>query len=161
MSNKNDEILPLAIHLLSLRAQSRFELHQKLLKKFPEEGEEVEKVLNRCQELGYLNDAQFAQDFLHYQIQRKPQGNLLLRHELRRKGIADVLIEQALTEISPSENVRAESAGEKKWQTYSVDLSFQKKKEKLFRFLQSRGFLAGAIQKFLEKKEGEEKNFPF
>jgi len=159
MDNKNDEIISLAIRLLSLRAQSTSELRQKLLRKFPEEEEGVEEVLHRCQKLGYLNDEQFAQDFLHYQIQRKPQGNLLLRHELRKKGISDDLIEQALSENSSSEEGRADSAGEKKWNTFSGDLPFQKKKEKLFRFLQSRGFLAGAIQKFLIKKEKEESDF--
>lgn len=108
-----------AIRLLSLRDHSVAELRQKLLRgKFQgptlkggalatgsrqrREGSDpdiVDQVIEKLISQGLLDDARFAQNFLRYQLERRPQGPALLTAKLRAKGLSSDLIQTSLRSL--------------------------------------------------------------
>lgn len=58
----------------------------------------VEQVLARCRELGYLNDAEFAKVMVQGRLLRDGWGPWKVRAELSHRGVAEALIETALSE---------------------------------------------------------------
>ncbi|SHI27641.1 regulatory protein RecX [Ferrimonas marina] len=88
--------LAAAVGLLSRRDHSRGELQQKLrLRGFSVD--EIQAAVERVTELGYLDDARFAQLFVRYRSQGG-KGPMRLRMELRERQVADELIRSALTQ---------------------------------------------------------------
>jgi SOS response regulatory protein OraA/RecX len=55
-----------------------------------------EEVVVRLVELGYLDDLAYAQAWVEGRDRARPRGEVALRRELSRRGVADVLIEQVL-----------------------------------------------------------------
>lgn len=77
--------------------RSRFELEQAMTKK----GVEVESqadVLKNLEELGFLNDRQFAEAWVRNRDKLSPRGPALLKRELQEKGITEQIIGEVLAE---------------------------------------------------------------
>lgn len=58
-----------------------------------------EKILERAQKERLLNDMQFSQLWVENRVAFHPRGKRLLSYELRKKGIADELIQDATSGI--------------------------------------------------------------
>jgi regulatory protein len=87
-----------ALRLLGVRARSQAEIRKRLHDKdFP--SSEVESVVGRLHAAGLLDDADFAAQWVHSRHRHSGKGRTALRHELRQKGVADPLIEQALDQV--------------------------------------------------------------
>ncbi len=87
-----------AFRLLGQRNYSEQEIRRKLeLARFHEEI--IERTIARCRELGYLDDAKFARDFVKAQLSRRPQGKLRLRPALLRKGVSAKQADEILGEV--------------------------------------------------------------
>lgn len=87
------KVLNRAMRFLSLRPHSEHELRVKLARK-DVEPELIEEAFERLRELGYLDDAAFARQWIEERGRRR--GTVLLRAELRRKKVADEIIEESL-----------------------------------------------------------------
>ena len=86
-----------AIELLMRKPQSRKELWRKLLEWEASE-EEASAICGRMEELGYLNEAEYAGRIVrHYAA--KGFGERKLRDELYRRGIPRELWDEALSQI--------------------------------------------------------------
>lgn len=86
-----------AIELLMRKPQSRKELGRKLLE-WEASQEEAEAICDRLEELGYLNEAEYAGRIVrHYAA--KGFGERKLRDELYRRGVPRELWEDALAQI--------------------------------------------------------------
>jgi len=86
-----------AIELLMRKPQSRKELGRKLLE-WGASQEEASAVCDRMEELGYLNEAEYAGRIVrHYAA--KGFGERKLRDELYRRGIPKELWEDALDQV--------------------------------------------------------------
>ena len=86
-----------AIELIMRKPQSRKELGRKLLEWEASE-EEAEAICDRMEELGYLNEREYAGRIVrHYAA--KGFGERKLRDELYRRGIPRELWEEALSQI--------------------------------------------------------------
>ena len=83
-----------AIELLSRKPQSRRELERKLTQWEASE-EETAALCDRMEELGYLNDAEYAAKVVHH-YSAKGFGVRKLRDELYRRGVPRDLWEEAL-----------------------------------------------------------------
>jgi len=151
----NVKIFSLAEKYLALRMHSVSELRDKLRKKFPDEKEEAEKVIQYFLGTKALNDYEYAKMFLQYRQMQKPKSEYLLRKELQNKGVEKEIIEVVLSENPLDDVVNACELASRKLHTISRDLESQKKKEKVFRYLESRGFSYGVIKKAWEKIEKE------
>lgn len=122
--------------------------------KIPANPEDITKIIQKLTELGYLNDEDFARIYIGSSLRRKPQGLRMLQMNLRQKGIDESTFATALklasVENQFDESDLAQDAADKKLKTLSK-LPPNKQKEKLYRFLASRGFSMDSIMKVLNR----------
>ncbi len=88
------DIRAAAINLLARREYSRAEIWRKLSPRV-EESSLLERALDSLQEAGYQSDERFAEVFTRSRL-GSGYGAMRVRQELRQKGIASELVEQAL-----------------------------------------------------------------
>ncbi len=87
-------------------ARSRSELSAKLARKgVPEDL--AERLLDRFQEVGLVDDAAFARAWVQSRQSGKGLARRALAEELRRKGIEDDTARSALAEVDPDDEVEA------------------------------------------------------
>ena len=90
-----------ALYLLGERAFCRAELLAKLEKSY---GAEVaENAVCYVEELGYINDEDYAAKYAEYLIKRKKHGVYRAKQEMLRKGLSRELCENALAEFTEDE----------------------------------------------------------
>ncbi|ANS27687.1 recombination regulator RecX [Rhodococcus opacus] len=132
----------LCLRLLTDRARSRAELAERLAKK-GYSPEIAERVLDRLTEVGLVNDADFAQQWVHSRHTYSGKGKRALALELRRKGIGQEDATEALAQIdSEDERARATELVEKKLRTVSAD-DRDRAVRRLVSMLARRGFPQG------------------
>lgn len=83
-----------ALRILTLRAHSEKELRDKLAKKHDEES--IDFAVQRCYELGFLDDSDFAVRYASELYEKKHFAPSRIRQELRIKGISEDFINIAL-----------------------------------------------------------------
>jgi regulatory protein len=98
--------LEAGLKALSRRELSRTELVTRL-KRSGIDAEEAERASSQLTEAGYQSDERTAAERARV-LAARLQGDLAIRVDLRRRGIADVDIESALESVEP-EAVRAEA----------------------------------------------------
>jgi regulatory protein len=85
---------------LTGRARSRAELAEKLAKKdVPDEL--ATRLLDRFTEVGLVDDARFAEAWVHGRQSAKGLARRALAQELRRKGVDDETAKEALETLDP------------------------------------------------------------
>ncbi|MEO5339524.1 MAG: recombination regulator RecX [Magnetococcus sp. MYC-9] len=87
-----------AIRWLARRGYGRWELQQRLLQSGVSAGQ-VAQVCDRCQALGYLDDAAFAASRARYRLHHGHHGPRRVWAELRALQVADEDIQQALAPL--------------------------------------------------------------
>jgi regulatory protein len=125
--------------LLSRRPHTVCELRTKLRKRgFA--GEIIEETLAKLLSLGFLNDAKFAEAYFE-ELKAKGFGSMRIRMAMKKRGIADEIILDTMNgKVSPEDEVEAAIAALVKRKLYfSREEDRLKKKQKMFRFLASRG----------------------
>jgi len=146
----NNEITPAvirmsAMNLLAMREHSAKELAIKLGKKF-DCTDWITAELEKLKSDGLQSDQRFAEAYVNMRV-RQGKGALIIRLELREKGIADELINKYLT-VQIDWNLLALQAYKKKFGNKLIaDL---KDKSRRIRFLSARGFSAANIQYALQ-----------
>ncbi|QSE88503.1 recombination regulator RecX [Rhodococcus pseudokoreensis] len=132
----------LCLRLLTDRARSRAELSDRLAKK-GYSADIAERVLDRLTEVGLVNDADFAQQWVHSRHTYSGKGKRALALELRRKGIGQEDATEALAQIdSEDERARATELVAKKLRTVSAD-DRDRAVRRLVSMLARRGFPQG------------------
>jgi len=112
--------------------------------------ESLKKVLSRLKELKYLNDTEYAKDFIENRtISSRPRGKFALRRELKQKGLHPELVERVLSETDLDEETLAIETLKKRMKLFAKD-PLRKQKEKAMRFLSSRGFNLDSIYKAVQ-----------
>ena len=94
-----------AIELLMRKPQSRRELGRKL-REWEAGEEEIEAICDRMEELGYLNEPEYAGRIVQHYA-RKGFGERKIRDELYRRGVPRELWDEALAQIEEEDNVFA------------------------------------------------------
>ena len=132
---------------LARREYSRVELHARLLPHI-QENDNVEAVLDDLAKRNWLSDERAAEQLVNHR--RSRFGTQRIAHELRQKGIAENLIEDALPQLEKTELEAAREVWQKKFGAGPQDA---KEKARQVRFLQSRGFALDVIFKVLQMKD--------
>jgi regulatory protein len=136
-----------ALRFLEYRPRSTAEVRQNLNKKqLPPQI--IEDAMARLQNLGYLDDEQFARFWVENRDTFKPRGPLALRMELRQKGVADPIIDRVVSTIDTQD--AAYRAAQKKLRRYRGETVFDFKR-KLGGFLGRRGFDFDVINDVLHR----------
>ncbi len=151
------------LRLLTDRARSRAELADKLAAKgFT--AHIAERVLNRLTEVGLVDDAAFAEQWVHSRHTFSGKGKKVLAQELRRKGVSDAHAEPALAAITPAdESARAAELVQRKLTTLPADLPRDKVAARLVGMLARRGYqqsMAYAVVKDELDASDREPNLP-
>lgn len=90
-----------ALYLLGERAFCRAELLGKLTKTY---GSEIaESAMEYIDDLGYINDGEYAVKYADYLIHRKKHGIFRAKREMLMKGLDREIVESAIAEFSAEE----------------------------------------------------------
>ncbi len=129
-----------ALHHLSFRARTVRETERFLDDQ--NYGEyEVQQTVDRLQELGYLNDAAFAGEFIRSRLNAKPVSKAKLREQLYAHELPKGVIEEALTQVSKeTEADHAVQVAQKYAAQIDEALPPQERSQRLARRLLGRGF---------------------
>jgi regulatory protein len=144
-SNVSDPF-SVALRLLTFRDRSTTELAKKLQDRGFSRTE-TEAVINRCLELGYLDDERFANARARSLVNSGRAVGIRLLNELKKAGIDRSLAEQALAEAE-SEVDLAELADEirqRKFPGFVFSEATDKEKNRVVSYLQRRGFPVSMI----------------
>lgn len=128
------------LRLLAVRARSRAELAQRLAAK-GYSADVSERALDRLGEVGLVDDAAFAEQWVHSRHTFSGKGKQALAQELRRKGVAQSDAAAALDAItSDDEEVRAAELVRRKLRSLPRDLDQDKTIRRLVGMLARRGY---------------------
>lgn len=135
-----------AYSLLATRQRSEKEIRDKLLEKFNENN--VEACIKKLKEYKYIDDTDFANRWVSERSVKK--GKRALKIELKKKGIAEKIIEEALLNVN--EDTELQSAillvsSKKKYQNLSKDEAYKK----IGSFLSRRGYSYSTIKEVIKK----------
>ena len=133
--------------MLARREHSRQELGQKL-GRYAEEGEdlteEIAALLEDFQKRGWLSDTRFAEQVANSRKNR--YGRLKVAHELRTKGVAEDVADEAI--VGMDDLASAREVWRKK---FGQRPDTREAWAKQARFLQSRGFGFDVIKQVLQQ----------
>lgn len=153
-SKSYDKLLQYGLRLFTKKRYTICEMRKKLTAyaaKMEEIDEkEVEGVMERLEELGYLDDEQFVKDYVSHCVRVRPRGRVLMARELKFKGLSKELIEKGLDEVEFDESEMAFDVLERRIKRWSKFSEYEQK-AKAYQFLYSKGFNRDAIYKAIER----------
>ena len=137
-----------ALTLLGFRARSVNELRRKLIEKGAP-GSEVDEVIRRLLDQNLLDDADFARQFARGKVTGAGASRIRILQELRRKGVANDVAEQALRDLEDEEGIDPSASiqrvADKKWKALAKLDDFTRRR-RLYAFLARRGFSPDEIR---------------
>lgn len=140
-----------ALYLLEHRSHSKKELTEKIARTAASR-EAAQAAADRMEELGLLNDEDYARRYARELFTRKRYGPMRVKQELKIKGIAPELIDELLAEYQDEdatlENMRA--LLQKKYPGWADD---EKDRRRAFAALQRLGYSYSDIRRAMEADE--------
>ena len=133
-----------ALNFLSFRPRSEWEIRQRLKKKDP--GAAQDDVIQKLRAIGQIDDEAFCRWFIEQRTTFKPKGERALKYELARKGIPKEIISKVF-------ETQEKGVSDFELATRIVKKKFGDKfdKERIQRFLASRGFDLNVIEEVVQK----------
>ncbi|OGW84248.1 MAG: hypothetical protein A2987_00505 [Omnitrophica bacterium RIFCSPLOWO2_01_FULL_45_10] len=133
-----------------MRPRSEAELRRRLKEKG-----HADLLINNCVEdlkrSGDIDDAKFARFWVESRMHLNPVGDVVLKHELKEKGVSDSIIEATLVTKAKSydEYEVAFSMAKERFERFKK-LDRAKAMKRLYDFLYRRGFKYDVIEKIIE-----------
>lgn len=144
----------LALKYISIKRRTVSETKKYLLTK-EIDTDVADTAVKKILDYGYLNDLEYAKDFVIYQINAAKYGRIVIIHKLKAKGIDEETIEEAMKIFD--ENIErgiAMGAYDKVRKKYR-SLPGSKQRAKTYRALMSKGFSYDII-KAIQSDEDQE-----
>ena len=145
-----------AFYLINKKRYTKKELVDKLVKKEYETSLAVE-VADYLEEAGYIDDFDYARRFVNDAVKIKKYGLIRIKRDLLLKGVDRNVIEDVLNTFAPDTDSVLVSLIESK--TNNLDFNDEKQVNKLFGFLQRRGFKFNEIKDALTEYKSKKENF--
>jgi regulatory protein len=139
-----------AVRLLTRRDHTRHEIQQKLkLRGFRQNT--IDRVVTECERLDYINDERTERIFIE-QLVKRGFGFRRIPLELRKKGLKGDCFEEMLKDNGSEidEYEIAESVLKKKARGLREKEDIKKRRDRLYRFLNYRGFSEQVISELLK-----------
>ena len=145
-----------ALDYLAHKPRTETEVRRKLRQKEYSEPV-IESVVKRLHELGYLDDAQYAEQYVERRFASKGYGPVRIRQELRKRGIDRHLAETAVDDFLEDEStlVAAREKAEKRWPRIAREDDPRKRRDKLYRYLKRRGYTYDTIRVVIDEMEAQ------
>src|ERR1700681_1481247 len=148
------ELLNYAVRVLGGRAHSSGELREKLRRR-AERAEDVDVVLAKLKEIGYLDDRRFAESYAAARLENQGLGKMRVLRDLRQRRIAPQLAEQVTekTYQETDETKLIEEFLKRKYHGKKLGefLGEEKNLAAAYRRLRYAGFSAGASIRVLKR----------
>lgn len=137
--------------LCAYQERCEFELRKKMQTwKIP--FDEQDRLIADLISNNFLSEERFAEAFISGKIRIKRWGKIKIRQELKQRQISDYSINKGFKEITEEEywkNIL--HLAEKKWTSLDRERDSYKKKTKVYRFLQSKGYETDLIKMAVEE----------
>jgi regulatory protein len=142
-----------ALRILTRCDRSEADLRQRLQRrKLPDQ--EIEQALQRCRELGYINDQKLARHLASQLLRSGRAVGRRLQQELSRRGISRELAGSAAAEVERDFDQR-QLLGEqlqRRYPDFDPQQASLQEKRRLVNYFQRRGFSAGLILEVLDQE---------
>ena len=140
-----------ALRILTRRDHSRQELSRKLQARGYVE-KTINDVISECERFDYINDERTAQVFIR-RLQRKGYGRKRIQFELNLKGLHGQNIQRILSKhvSDADERQSAKRIYKKNSKRFNREKNELKRKDKIYRFLHSRGYSQTVISEVVDK----------
>lgn len=112
--------------------------------------EETSEVCDYIEEVGLVDDDLYVKFFVEDSFRIKNKGARKIVYELKQRGIDDEKIEEAMEEASDMEYEALKEAYERKLEATKSETDPYKRKNKIIRFLISRGFDYSDIKEIVD-----------
>lgn len=149
-----DRLWAYALKVLGLRAHSTGELKEKLRRRAGRLAD-VEDILARLKDHGYLNDQRFAENFAASRLTNDKFGRTRVIQDLRQRRVAPALAERAARQVYQDVNEEAliEEWIRRKYRLASREHLFEEDKDlaAAYRRLIRAGFRTGDIVRVLKR----------
>ena len=139
-----------ALWLISYRSHSKKELFDKLKRSFDEAS--AQKAVDRMEELGLINDEEFAKLYARKLVNGKKMSVKAAEFELYRKGIDKITAEQVLGELEYDPQTQIIEFITKKYK----NIQDEKIKRRAVAALQRKGYSWEEIRQAIESLVSEE-----
>jgi regulatory protein len=145
----------IALDRIAARDRTRHELAKALqAKNVPPEV--ADRVLDRLQEVGLVNDAAFAEAWVESRQQRRHLSRPALRRELQAKGVDRNQIDAALESVDYGDELAAARELARRRHGSIAELPYPVRYRRLAGVLSRRGFGSGIVTQVLREVLGEE-----
>ena len=140
-----------ALRILTRRDHSRYELVRKL-KQRGFSSEDISHAVTACEKYDYIDDERTAKVYIR-QLKRKGYGKKRIQLELKKKGLKGDRILNILDErVSETEECEgAQRILTKNVKRFEREKDLQKRRDKIYRFLHTRGFSREVITKTIKR----------
>ena len=143
--NNHNDIWQYSLNLVTRRSYSEKELQQKLeYKDYSRDA--IETVFSRLREYGYINDIKLANHSFHKYLETNKYSTKQILYKLKLRGFPDIILSEVIKDYDDKEEwksaLKIVTARFKSFDTTT--------KEKIYRYLASRGFSATSIHKVLQ-----------
>ena len=136
-----------ACHYLSYRPRSESEIRERLRQR-GFNSDSVEAVIARLKEQGAVDDMAFAQFWKDNRESFSPRSQWLTKLELRRKGVADDIIDQVVAGVDDNNSAYQAAMGKARSLLRS---DYQGFRRRLGEYLKRRGFGYEVIRRTVER----------
>ncbi|MCL2351794.1 MAG: recombination regulator RecX [Firmicutes bacterium] len=144
-----------ALRLVALRARTEAEIRGRLSGDYP--AGVVVRVVKFLKSYGYIDDRAYARDFLEYGRGGRHFGLARIRFELRRRGVADGVIDEAVS------GLKADGDGETEAALAALESRLRgaefpqgrKERNRLRGYLARKGFSGETIREVFERMGAE------
>lgn len=148
--DEKKKTLQLCYHYLSYRMRTVHEM-QTYLEKKEREPEHIKSAIKQLQELGYINDHEFASAYVKSKSTTQIKGPLKLKQELQQKGVGQNITEQAIEEFHEDDERTLIKKWVEKQTKKAAKESHSAHKRKLYQQLKAKGFSSPSIQAVLDE----------
>jgi len=157
--DKLQKLIGAAIAYISIHPRSEAEIRTYLAKRalrFHMAETAVVEALERLTELKLVDDEAYARMFVESRIRSRPKGEKLIRLELKTKGVQNELIDSICREYFSSQGGESDELTLAKRAIAKKIILWQKlpeveMKQKVYRYLASRGFSTTSIYKIIDE----------
>lgn len=143
-----------ALKALSARAHSTGELREKLSRR-AEHKEDIDGLLDRLKDVGYLNDQRYAEGYASSRLANEKLGGSRVVRDLRQRRVAPALAEKTVREVyrDVDETALIEELVRKKYRLAPRDGLFREDKDMAaaYRRLVRAGFKSGDVLRVLKR----------
>jgi regulatory protein len=150
-----EELYEFAVKSLGARAYSSGDLKAKLRQRAAQPGE-VERIVSRLEDHGYLDDRRFAESYASARVENEGFGRIRVLQDLRAHRVSSTLAEQAVEQAlgDKSEAELIDAFIERRMPAVISDgpIEDDRKLAAAYRKLRRAGFRSGAILTALKRR---------